>query len=301
MPNPRPAQRSLPSIDSLRCFCAAAEQLNFRRAAQQVGLTPTAFSERIRNLESELGCSLFLRTTRRIALTAAGIALRPAAEQALAAAEACLGAVHADNVPISLRVGTRFELGLSWLLPATMALERARPQLKLDLYFGSGEDILERLERGLLDAVVTSAPVARNDWHAEVLHPEAYELVGSARLLARAPFRGIEDARQHTLLDIDESLPLARYLLSAVPHLEFAGFRACGAGAALISRVLAGDGIAVLPSYMIRQERKSKKLVRLLPNVRLLTDSFRLLHKKSPRFPDALLEVANWLRARPLC
>src|SRR5689334_15642966 len=61
----KPIPRSLPSIESLRCFFAAAQHLNFRRAASEVGLTATAFSERIRGLERELGCALFARTTRR--------------------------------------------------------------------------------------------------------------------------------------------------------------------------------------------------------------------------------------------
>ena len=300
MSSHKPVPKSLPSLESLRCFCAAAQQLNFRRAAGEVGLTPTAFSERIRRLEEELGCRLFSRSTRKVELTAQGAALLPAAEQALGSVQACVTAVGTSAGPVRLRVGTRFELGLSWLLPAVMALEKARPKLQVDLYFSSGEDIIERLERGLLDAIVTSAPIARQDWHAEVLHPEAYELVASAALLKELPFRSAADAGSHVLLDIDESLPLARYLLSSAPRLEFAGFRACGAGAALLARVLAGEGIAVLPSYLIQGERRSRKLVRLLPKVRLLSDSFRLLHRRGSRFAAQLRELAEWLRGRPL-
>ncbi len=296
----KPIPRSLPSVESLRCFFAAAQQLNFRRAAGEVGLTPTAFSERIRSLEQELGCRLFVRSTRRVELAPEGEALLPVAELALGAVQACLTAVGGSGGPVRLRVGTRFELGLSWLLPAVMALEKARRGMEVDLYFGSGEDIIDRLERGLVDGIVTSAPIARQDWHAEVLHPEAYEFVAAAALLREQPFRSAADAAKHTLLDIDDSLPLARYLLSAVPGLEFAGFRACGAGAPLIARVLAGDGIAVLPSYMIQTERRAGKLRRLLPKVRLLSDSFRLIHRKRSRFARALRELSEWLRGRPL-
>jgi LysR family glycine cleavage system transcriptional activator len=288
--------RPLPSLESMRCFLAAAVHLNFRRAAAEVGLTPTAFSERIRGLEEELGCALFLRTTRRVELTAQGSALLPAAENALGGMEACVDAVGGGAAFVTrLHVGTRFELGVSWLLPAFVAMEKQNPLLEFESYFGSGDDIVDRLERGLVDCIVTSAPVARDNWQTEVLHPETYEFVAAAALLLRTPFRKPADASAHTLLDVDPSLPLARYLLSAEPGLEFGRIRTCGAGAAIVQRVLAGSGVAVL-----RAELRARRLVRVLPKVRLLSDSFRLLHRRSHRFAPALRALATFLRKRPL-
>ena len=62
----------LPDLDSLRCFEAAAVALNFRRAARAVALPPAAFSDRIRQLEDQVGEPLFKRSTRQVALTVAG-------------------------------------------------------------------------------------------------------------------------------------------------------------------------------------------------------------------------------------
>jgi DNA-binding transcriptional LysR family regulator len=288
-------------VESLRCFFAAAQHLNFRRAASEVGLTATAFSERIRSLERELGTTLFTRTTRKVELTRAGRALEPAAERALGSVQACLHALsEPGEVPVRLRLGTRFELGLSWLLPAVTELERARPNWQVDLYFGSGPDILTRLEQGTLDAAVTSAPAAHANWQARMLHPEAYAFVGGAQLLKARPLRAPRDAQRHTLLDVDETLPLARYLLSVAPSLEFERVRLCGAGAAVLKRVLAGDGVAVLPSYMLDAGLKAKRLVRLLPNLRLLSDTFRLVHRKNNHQSLALGELATFLQERPL-
>jgi LysR family glycine cleavage system transcriptional activator len=293
--------RPLPSVESLRCFHSAAHHLNFRRAAAEVGLTPTAFSERIRGLEGELGCALFVRTTRRVELTARGEALRSSAEHALSAVEACVRAVREPaSMKVRLKVGTRFELGLSWLVPAFIELERRKPHLTIDTYFGSGDDIVDRLERGLVDCIVTSAPLARDAWHTDVLHPETYEFVGGKALLAEVPFEKIADARGHTLLDVDETLPLSRYLLSAAPGLRFGGIRACGAGAAIMERALGGFGVAVLPSYMIKKELAARRLVRLLPKIRLLSDSFRLLYRNGHRFSEPLGEIAEFLRKLPL-
>jgi LysR family glycine cleavage system transcriptional activator len=293
--------KQLPSVESLRCFLAAAHHLNFRRAAAEVGLTPTAVSERIRSLEAELDCRLFTRTTRRVELTTHGESLLPAAERALGEVQECVAAVRGHTGYMTqLQVGTRFELGMSWLVPAFVKLERQKPELQIDSYFGSGDDIVDRLERGLLDCIVTSAPLAHANWKAHVLHPEAYAFVGAATLLEKRPLRSVSDASMHTLLDVDSSLPLARYLLSAAPGLEFGGVRACGAGAAVLARALVGGGVAVLPTYMIEAELKSRRLIRLLPKVRLLSDSFRLVHREGHRFAPALRELAQYLRKLPL-
>jgi DNA-binding transcriptional LysR family regulator len=301
MKKTQPVPRPLPSVESLRCFFAAAQHLNFRRAAGEVGLTATAFSERIRALERELGAQLFTRTTRRVELTAAGRALVPACERALGSVQACLSAVSTpEKLGVRLQLGTRFELGLSWLVPALIELERARPSFQVDLYFGSGRDILEQLERGAVDAAVTSAPVARANWRGDVLHPETYAFVGAAPLLRSRPLRTPRDARRHTLLDVDETLPLARYLMSATPAIQFERIRLCGAGASVLARVLAGDGVAVLPTYMIAPDLRSKRLRVLLPRVRLLSDSFRLVYRQTSPHADALSELVGFLRGRPL-
>jgi len=102
------------SLDTLRCFVAAVRTLNFRKAARLVSLGPTAFSARIKTLEDQLGQPLFSRTTRSVALTSAGLALLPAAEQCLEAVARCerIGNGASTYASTILTVGTRQELGI---------------------------------------------------------------------------------------------------------------------------------------------------------------------------------------------
>jgi DNA-binding transcriptional LysR family regulator len=85
-----------------------------------------------------------------------------------------------------------------------------------------------------------------------------------------------------------------------VPTLEFERVRLCGAGAAVLERTLQGDGVAVLPNYMLNTALRQRRLLRLLPRVRLLSDSFRLVFRKDAPERPLLLELAAFLRCRPL-
>src|SRR6185369_7534945 len=124
---------SLPSLESLHCFIEAARLLNFRAAARSVALTPAALGQRIRQLEDQIGTPLFHRTTRKVVLTQAGLALVPFAKKTLGTAEECLRAGRGEvgPVPMELTIGTRHELGMSWILPMLPQLRGAHAGLTL--------------------------------------------------------------------------------------------------------------------------------------------------------------------------
>ena len=109
---------ALPNLESISCFLAAARTLNFRAAAKTGALTPAAFGKRIKQLEAQLGCRLFERSTRHVTLTPNGEAMLPEARALLHTANRCVhaGRGSADRTDC-LSIGTRYELGLSWLVP----------------------------------------------------------------------------------------------------------------------------------------------------------------------------------------
>jgi DNA-binding transcriptional LysR family regulator len=84
----------------LRYFVLLADELSFSRAARQASVSQQALSNQIRCLEGEVGRVLFFRTTRRVELTPAGLALLPKARSILAtAAEALASARAAEPDP----------------------------------------------------------------------------------------------------------------------------------------------------------------------------------------------------------
>jgi DNA-binding transcriptional LysR family regulator len=281
----------LPSIDSLRCFQAAARLLNFRAAARSVALTPAALGQRIQKLEEQLGVTLFHRTTRSVALTEPGLALLPYAEQCLAAARDCVRAARGETgpPPMELVIGTRQELGLSWLSPQLDRLKAVHPSLEIHLYFGSGPDLLLRVRTMEIDCAVTSSRFTDPKLDSVRLHREGYVFVGSTALLKEHPLDREEHARAHTLLDAAADLPLFRYWRDAPgggDRLRFARLVRLGSIEAIRLRVAAGAGVAVLPAYLVEREIATRKFRRIFPKVQALDDYFRLVFRADdPRRP----------------
>jgi DNA-binding transcriptional LysR family regulator len=85
------------TLQQLRYFLATARHGTFSGAADELLLKPPSVAEQIRRLEAELGVELFATAKRRLTLTAAGLALRPYAEQTLATARDGADAVRAHR------------------------------------------------------------------------------------------------------------------------------------------------------------------------------------------------------------
>ncbi len=293
----------LPDLESLRCFDAAATRLNFRAAAAQVALSPAAFSDRIHRLEEQLGAQLFQRTTRRVSLTGAGDRLWPRARAALEAARACLAEGPAGEAPFELTVSTRFELGLSWLVPALDPLERARPARTLHLHFADSPEMLTALRRGAVDCAVSSVRLVEANLRYALLHREEYVLVGAPKLLARTPLKAPADAAAHRLLDISADLPLFRYFLDAGGREErwaFGRVQHLGTIGAVRARALSGHGVAVLPRYFVAPDLKSHRLKALFPSRALQADHFRLIWRAGHPREAQLEQLGEDLRALPV-
>ncbi|MEZ4302076.1 MAG: LysR substrate-binding domain-containing protein [Polyangiaceae bacterium] len=271
----------LPSLDSLRCFVAAARLLRFRAAAKSLALTPAAFGQRVKQLEDVMGAPLFERTTRKVTLTGEGLRLLPAAERALSAAADCALAVRGGTgLPeAEITLGTRHELGISFIVPQLDRIAKRYPTLGVHLYFGSGPDLVLRVRTMEIDCAVTSTRFTDPKLQELRLHREDYVLAGSPALLTATPLRKPADAAAHTLLDISADLPLFRYLRDAGADLRFGRVVRLGTIAAIRARALAGAGVAVLPRYFVEQDLKKKKLVRALPKVTPAHDHFRLIFR----------------------
>ncbi len=289
-----------PDLDSLRCFAAAARRLSFCSAAHEVGLSPPAFSERIRRLEELLGTPLFRRTTRRVELTRSGVRLGVQAARALDEAARCAVVVRDTDaaMPFELTIGTGFEVGLSWLLPLLPRLSRRHPERALHLRFGDSSDLLRNLREGAIDAVVSSTRSTGSSFDSVLLHEQDLVFVASPLLLRARSLRNRPEATAHVLIDASGDLPLFRSFLDAQATRavwSFSRIEKLGTIAAIRRRVLAGKGVAVLPRFLVQRDLRSKRLVALFPSVRPQGEQFRLVWSRPHAREVELRELAGEL------
>ena len=177
--------------------------------------------------------------------------------------------------------------------------EQKRPERTLHLYNGNSADLLVRIERGELDAAVTSTQFSSSRLTYAALHAQEYMLVANEACL-----RSREDARNLTLVDISPDLPLFRHFLDAQIDAEpwaFARVEYMGGIGNVRHRLLMGDGrVGVLPALLIKRDLAKKRLKRMMPRVALSSDSLRLVWRTAhPRQPE-LVTLAHDLRTFPL-
>ena len=246
---------------------------------------------------------LFARTTRSVALTPDGDRALVHAKHALEAARRCVEISRAEPVPYDLTIGTRYELGMSWIVPALDELAASVPERRIHLYFGDTDGLLRGLAESACDALVTSARLSNAALDSVSLHEETYALVASPTLLAKTPLKTSADAVNHTLLDAHKDLPLFRYFLDGRPAKEawrWKNLSRLGSIGAIAARARAGAGVAVLPRYFIQHDLKKKTLVEPLPKAKINSDYFRLVWRHDhPRDVD-LQRLGEDLRAMPL-
>ncbi len=146
-------------LRQLEHFVAVAEERHFTRAAESLQISQSGLSASIRALELELGIPLFIRSTRRVELTAAGQALLADSLRTLASAAAAQNAVAAVRglVRGRLTVGTEPCLG-SVDLPAELARFRtANPGVEVRLNYSGSIELTENVANGRVDIALVVA------------------------------------------------------------------------------------------------------------------------------------------------
>lgn len=293
-------------LDGLRCFVALARHTDASRAAQALGVSTAELRRAIAALERSLDRPLFEQAGDSATLTPDGRRLSPHAALCVEEADRCLDLFRetkVDHGRYELMIGTRFELGMSWLVPLLDDLRKNVPDRSIGLSFADGPELLRRLEAGEVDGMISSMRVeSRTELASAQLHLERYAFVGAPSLLRTTPLREPRDTERHTLLDISPARPLFRYFSAAQSESAwtFAQTEHLGTIAAIRARMLAGAGVGVLPLYFIRGDITDGSLVAVMPRRRLETDTFSLTWRSGNPQARALNALVSELKLHPL-
>src|ERR1700694_4914601 len=189
------------ALDGVEAFLSVAEHRSFRRAAAELGVTPSAISQAVRVLESRVGAALFLRTTRSVGLTEAGerflARAKPAYEELVAASEV---ARELGQRPAGLLRLTVPRAVVPILLePLIASFCQAYPEVEVEI--AASGDLVDIAAEGF-DAGIRLGQFIEADMIAVRLTPSfPLAVVGSPDYLRRRqrPER-IDDLRRHACL-----------------------------------------------------------------------------------------------------
>lgn len=258
-------------LDQLRCFVTAAEELHFGRAAQRLGMLPSALGRFIRLLEEDLGTRLFLRTTRNVALTEPGKLLLTDARKLLVQADALQTRIKAvaRQQATTIHVGA-IDTAAVGLLPFLLNdYHKECPDVKVDVLEDKTPRLLQRVLSGRLDLAFVRPPLSR-DRNLEFRHlfyETAIVAVPSRNELARIKSVSIKDVAQQPLIVPDKrSRPHSHNLtlkLFTEAGVEPQIAQLADEKQTIVNLVSAGLGIAILPRWTSRMKVKGVCYIRL--------------------------------------
>ncbi len=189
---------SLPSLNGLRAFEAAARHLSFTRAAAELSVTQTAISHQIRRLEEQLGLKLFVRRNRALALTREAESYLPAVRAAFEDLRRATQRLKRPQRDGLLTVSTLASLAAKWLLPRVVAFQEAHPGIEVRV---SASTHLVDFQREEIDMAVR---YGRGDWPGLRAHwlmaEDIFPVCSPALRKGRHPLKRPEDLAHHTLL-----------------------------------------------------------------------------------------------------
>lgn len=250
----------------LRTIKAIHEAGGLGRAADLLNITQSALSHQIKGLEDQAGVELFVRRSKPLKLSAAGMRLLRTAERILpevAALEEEFSGLRegkAGRLHIAIECHACFE----WLFPVLENFRKTWGDVDVDIRPGLAFDALPALMKEEVDLVVSSDPEDLPGISFEPLFDYAPVFVASAQHpLAQKPWIDAEDFRGQTLI----TYPVERSRLDIFSQLltpakvEPAQIRQAELTAVILLLVASNRGVAVLPDWVVREVKYSSDYV----------------------------------------
>ena len=145
----------------LQYFLTVAREETFSAAAEALHLSQPTLSRQIKDMEDELGKQLLIRGGRKVTLTEEGMLLRKRAEEILALAELAREEIRTaeDTLTGALHIGAGETEAVHFLTRAARRLQAEHPQIRFHIISGDTTDVMEQLDRGLIDFGLLFDPI----------------------------------------------------------------------------------------------------------------------------------------------
>ncbi|MBI1395182.1 MAG: transcriptional regulator GcvA [Betaproteobacteria bacterium] len=290
----------VPPLDQLLAFEAAARNLSFTRAAEELFLTQSAVSRQIQSLERDLGLALFVRRPRTLTLTEGGRMLHRTTQEVLQRLHDTTRQLQGVAATRTVTVTTTPAFAALWLIPHLASFTRTNPGVDVRI---SAANELVNLERAGVDLAVRYAP-ADSVPDARPLFGETVFPVCAPALLhddAR-PLATPADLRRHVLLFLDDAR--AAWLgwdlwfhalrlgeVSSAGRLHFSHYDQ------LVQAAVAGQGVALGRFPLVRNLLDEGRLVAPFRQDIASSRTYLLMESAAAREKADVRRFVAWLLA----
>src|SRR6266481_2939801 len=262
MPNRR---YRLPQLGFIQGFEAAARNLSFTKAAEELFITQSAVSRQIKALEDHLGVALFERRQRALALTESGHALYRVATDVLERLQAAADQLRASGRTRQLSLTTTTGFASLWLIPRLQRFTSLHPDVDVRI---SATTAVINLERSLVDLAIRYCRPEDVPERAIRLFGEEVVVVCSPSLLRdrSRPLKRPPDLKHHVLLHFDyagaQFLDWGTWLTSlGIGDLRPAGALHFSQYEQMIQAAISGQGVALGRQPLVNDLIQSGALV----------------------------------------
>jgi LysR family glycine cleavage system transcriptional activator len=289
---------SLPSLNALQAFEAAARHESFTRAGQELGVTQTAISHQVKALEGDLGAPLFRRSPRRLSLTPLGQAWAAellAVFQRLRDANERLRTRALTDRPV-IAVTTIPSFGARWLVPRLGRFMNQNPDI--DVRISASERLvdfgIEPFDLGIRYGLGRYPGLT-----CERLADDSWVVVASPELARKLVLKTPTDLRRATLL-WDDQRDLWREWFQAVGAREPKSYAntQISDSSMLVEAVVRGQGVGLARWSLACDELTSGKLTRVFPELPLVPTgrSYYLVRPRENLGRRPVSAFCEWVR-----
>ncbi|WP_028605138.1 LysR family transcriptional regulator [Ottowia thiooxydans] len=272
------------TLRQLRVFRAIAEEHNFSRVGERIGLTQPAVSRSIHELESQLGIRLLDRTTREVALTSAGQSLATRLDWLLDELDQALRDVGDMGSALRgrVRVASSPTLSANLMPECIAACLQHEPDIQLVLLDRIQQDVLASVRAGEVDFGLVIEPSPINDLHCESIMQDPFVLVAPKThpLMQHSSLRWSALSGQPLVL-LDYASGSRRLIDAALgrhgAQCEVA--QELGHPTTVFRMVEAGIGISVMPALAVPPEGLGQLATR--PLIPVVQRDIVLVHRRN--------------------
>jgi DNA-binding transcriptional LysR family regulator len=279
------------NIDHFKVFCDLAETQSFSKTAALNGITQSAVSQRVRQMEDKFGATLIERGRRNFALTPEGIAMLEASRELMSIFNN-LGArlrTIRNEVSGELRVASIFSIGLHELPPLLKVFQARHPDVRVHVEFRRSQQVYLEVQGGDVDLGLVAYPAKRTGLAFELFEEDNMVLiVHPNHPLARAGSVPLKQLNGERFISFEPDTPtrkvIDRFLrengVNPIHVMEFDNIET------VKRAVEVESGISIVPENTVRQEIESGQLAAVRLEGEKLTRPLGVIYQRNrPRFP----------------